>query len=310
MGKHTMSKKTLVIMAAGLGSRYGGVKQVERMGPGGEILMEYAIYDALHSGFDHIVLIIKPAMLQDVKELFGDRVEAATGLKIDYVFQDPARFTEDYTIPPERVKPFGTVHAVLCAKDVIDSPFAVMNADDYYGRTALEEISAELSRLEDAAHATMVGYQLQNTVSPYGTVTRGVCIVKDGLLQKVNETYKIKVCDDGTIRDTSEREDGPILAPETPVSMNLWGWHPAILDVMEDYFRAFLRSLAPDNIKGECLLPIMMDDLTRKGEIETTVLSTPDHWFGITYQEDKPGVMASLRALHESGVYPETLWGA
>ena len=199
-----MSKKTLVIMAAGLGSRYGGVKQVERMGPGGEILMEYAIFDALRAGFDHIVLIIKPTMLQDVKELFGDRVEAATGLKMDYVFQDPARFTEGYVIPLERVKPFGTVHAVLCAKDVIDSPFAVMNADDYYGRTALEEISAELSRLEDASHATMVGYQLQNTVSPYGTVTRGVCIVKDGKLQKVNETYKIKVCADGTIRDTSE----------------------------------------------------------------------------------------------------------
>ena len=200
MGKHTMSKKTLVIMAAGLGSRYGGVKQVERMGPGGEILMEYASYDALHSGFDHIVLIIKPAMLQDVKELFGDRVEAATGLKIDYVFQDPARFTEDYTIPPERVKPFGTVHAVLCARDVIDSPFGVMNADDYCGRTALEEISAELSRLEDEKHATMVGYQLQNTVSPYGTVTRGVCIVRGGLRQKVNETYKLKVCDAGRIR--------------------------------------------------------------------------------------------------------------
>ena len=152
-----MSKKTLVIMAAGLGSRYGGVKQVERMGPGGEILMEYAIFDALRAGFDHIVLIIKPTMLQDVKELFGDRVEAAAGLKMDYVFQDSARFTEGYVIPPERVKPFGTVHAVLCAKDVIDSPFAVMNADDYYGRTALEQISSELSRLEDASHATMVG---------------------------------------------------------------------------------------------------------------------------------------------------------
>ena len=125
-----MSKKTLVVMAAGLGSRYGGVKQVERMGPGGEILMEYAIFDALRAGFDHIVLIIKPTMLEDVKALFGDRVESATGLKIDYVFQDPARFTEGYTIPPERVKPFGTVHAVLCARDVIDSPFAVMNADD------------------------------------------------------------------------------------------------------------------------------------------------------------------------------------
>ena len=260
-----MSKKTLVVMAAGLGSCYGGVKQVERMGPGGEILMEYAIFDALRAGFDHIVLIIKPTMLEDVKALFGDRVESATGLKIDYVFQDPARFTEGYTIPPERVKPFGTVHAVLCARDVIDSPFAVMNADDYYGQIALETISAELSRLKDAKHATMVGYQLQNTVSPYGTVTRGVCIVENGLLRKVNETYKIKVCDDGTIRDTSEREDGPILAPETPVSMNLWGWHPDILDVMEDYFRAFLRGLAPDDIKGECLLPIMMDQLTAEG---------------------------------------------
>lgn len=303
-----MSKKTLVVMAAGLGSRYGGVKQVERMGPGGEILMEYAIFDALRAGFDHIVLIIKPTMLEDVKALFGDRVESATGLKIDYVFQDPARFTEGYTIPPERVKPFGTVHAVLCARDVIDSPFAVMNADDYYGQIALETISAELSRLKDAKHATMVGYQLQNTVSPYGTVTRGVCIVENGLLRKVNETYKIKVCDDGTIRDTSEREDGPILAPETPVSMNLWGWHPDILDVMEDYFRAFLRGLAPDDIKGECLLPIMMDQLTAEGRIETTVLSTPDHWFGITYQEDKENVMASLLALHESGAYPKTLW--
>ena len=242
-----MSKKTLVVMAAGLGSRYGGVKQVERMGPGGEILMEYAIFDALRAGFDHIVLIIKPTMLEDVKALFGDRVESATGLKIDYVFQDPARFTEGYTIPQDRVKPFGTVHAVLCARDVIDSPFAVMNADDYYGQIALETISSELSRLKDAKHATMVGYQLQNTVSPYGTVTRGVCIVENGLLRKVNETYKIKVCDDGTIRDTSEREDGPILAPETPVSMNLWGWHPDILDVMEDYFRAFLRGLAADH---------------------------------------------------------------
>ena len=305
-----MSKKTLVVMAAGLGSRYGGVKQVERMGPGGEILMEYAIFDALRAGFDHIVLIIKPTMLEDVKALFGDRVESATGLKIDYVFQDPARFTEGYTIPQDRVKPFGTVHAVLCARDVIDSPFAVMNADDYYGQIALETISAELSRLKDAKHATMVGYQLQNTVSPYGTVTRGVCIVENGLLRKVNETYKIKVCDDGTIRDTSEREDGPILAPETPVSMNLWGWHPDILDVMEDYFRAFLRGLAPDDIKGECLLPIMMDQLTAEGRIETTVLSTPDHWFGITYQEDKENVMASLLALHESGAYPKTLWNA
>lgn len=304
-----MANMTLVVMAAGLGSRYGGVKQVERMGPGGEILMEYAIYDALKAGFDHVVIIIKPDMLDDCKELFGDRIEASTGLKIDYAFQDPARFTEDYDMPPERVKPLGTVHAVLCAKDMIHTPFAVINADDYYGRIAMDTVLAELPRLKSAKQATMVGYQLQNTVSPYGTVTRGVCQVEDGKLKKVVETYKIKVCEDGTIRDTSASEDGPVLAPDTPVSMNLWGWHPEILDVMEDYFKAFLRGLAPDDIKSECLLPIMMDELTARGEIETSVLSTPDRWFGITYREDKPGVMASLQKLHDDGVYPETLWG-
>lgn len=304
-----MSKKALVVMAAGLGSRYGGVKQVERMGPGGEILMEYAIYDALQAGFDHVVVIIKPEMLQDVKEVFGDRVEAAIGLRIDYAFQEPCRFTGDYAMPPKRVKPLGTVHAVLCAKDLLDSPFAVINADDYYGRTALMTIAEELPRLCDAKHATMVGYQIQNTVSPHGTVTRGVCEVRSGLLRKVKETYKIKVCDDGTIRDTSEREDGPILAPETPVSMNLWGWHPDILDVMEEYFRAFLRDLAPDDIKSECLLPTMMDELIARGDIETSVLSTSDRWFGVTYREDKPGVVASLQALHDDGIYPATLWG-
>ena len=154
----------------------------------------------------------------------------------------------------------------------------------------------------------MVGYQLQNTVSPYGTVTRGVCQVEDGLLKKVRETYKIKLCEDGTIRDTSEREDGPELSPEVPVSMNLWGWHHSILDVMERYFRDFLAALQPGDIKSECLLPIMMDQLIARGEIATTVLSTPDRWFGLTYQEDKPGVMEALKALHADGTYPETLW--
>ncbi len=303
-----MNNMTLVVMAAGLGSRYGGVKQVEKVGPGGEILMEYAIYDALKAGFDRIVIIIKKSMEQDVRELFGDRVAARTGVPIEYAFQDPASFTEGYVMPPERVKPLGTVHAVLCAKHLIHTPFAVINADDYYGAAAMQTIADELPRLGDAKHATMVGYQLEKTVSRFGTVTRGVCEVENGLLKKVRETYKIKLCADGTIRDTSEREDGPILDPAAPVSMNLWGWHPDILDVMENYFRAFLKSLAPDDIKSECLLPIMMDVLTARGEIETTVLRTPDRWFGITYREDKPGVMESLQQLHDDGVYPPTLW--
>lgn len=299
---------TLVVMAAGLGSRYGGVKQIERLGPAGEILMEYAIYDALRAGFDHVVIIIKPEMLQDVRELFGDRIEQRTGIRIDYAFQRPERFTERYTIPADRTKPFGTVHAVLCAKDVICTPFAVINADDYYGRAAFETIAQELPKLGDAQHATMVAYQLKNTVSAFGTVTRGVCHAEDGVLHKVQETYKIKLCADGLIRDTSEGEDGPVLDPDALVSMNMWGYHPSILPVMERYFANFLAGLAPDNSKAECLLPVMMDALTACGEISTSVLHTEDKWFGLTYQEDKPGVIGALTELHGSGVYPPALW--
>lgn len=299
---------TLVVMAAGLGSRYGGVKQIERLGPAGEILMEYAIYDALRAGFDHVVIIIKPEMLQDVRELFGDRIERHTGIRIDYAFQQPERFTERYAIPANRVKPFGTVHAVLCAKDVIRTPFAVINADDYYGCAAFETIAQELPKLGDAQHATMVAYQLKNTVSAFGTVTRGVCRAENGVLHKVQETYKIKLCDDGQIRDTSEGEDGPVLEPNTLVSMNMWGYHHSILPVMERYFADFLAGLEPDDIKAECLLPVMMDALTARGDISTSVLHTEDKWFGLTYQEDKPGVIAALTGLHAGGVYPPALW--
>ena len=295
-------------MAAGLGSRYGGVKQVEKMGPSGEILMEYAIFDALRYGFDHIVLVIKPDMENDVRELFGDRIERSTGITVDYAFQVFSQHMDGYVIPSERVKPFGTVHAVLCARDLINSPFAVMNADDYYGCTALEVISEELPLLGDSKHAAMVCYELQNTVSPHGTVTRGICDVKDGLLKKVRETYKIKSCDDGTIRDTSSREDGPLLEADAPVSMNLWGWHPDILDVMDDYFHTFLRNIQPGDIKAECLLPVMVDELINNGMIETKVLNTPDRWFGITYQEDKQSVQKALAELHAKGVYPKKLW--
>ena len=301
--------KTLVVMAAGLGSRYGGVKQVEKVGPGGEILMEYAIYDALQAGFDHVVIIVKPGMVDDVKALFGDKIERAAGIKIDYAFQDPARFTENYAIPPERTKPFGTVHCVICAKDVIKTPFAVINADDYYGGEAFRVIASELDKLCDAEHATMVACELQNTVSPYGTVTRGVCEVEDGLLKKVVETYKIGVQPDGSLADLSGDEPAP-LASDAPVSMNLWGYHPAMLDVMEQYFYDFLAGLKPEEIKAECLLPIMMDALTAEGKCATTVLHTPDKWFGLTYPEDKEGVVAGLQALHDSGVYPKTLWNA
>ena len=300
--------KTLVVMAAGLGSRYGGVKQIERLGPDGEILMEYAIYDALAAGFNKIVLIVKPEILEDVKELFGDRIEKSTGIKIDYAIQTADRFTEGRPEFRARTKPFGTVHAVICAKDVITTPFAVMNADDYYGRSAFETMSAELEKLSGAREATMVAYRLRNTVSPFGTVTRGVCMISGGRLQKVKETYKIKLMPDGSIRDTSASEDGPLLEPDTFVSMNLWGYHQDILPVMERYFSDFLAALPEGEMKAECLLPTMMDELTAAGKISISVLNTNDRWFGLTYKEDKPGAVETLTKLHESGVYPPTLW--
>ena len=300
--------KTLVVMAAGLGSRYGGVKQIERLGPGGEILMEYAIYDALQAGFNKICLIIKPGMLEDVQSLFGNRIEKNTGIKIDYAFQKNEYFTASRPEFAERAKPFGTVHAVICAKDVITSPFAVINADDYYGREAFEVISKELETLSGAADSTMVAYRLKNTVSKFGTVTRGVCSVEDGLLKKRQYFEKIKLFDDGTIRDTQFSEDGPVLDPESFVSMNMWGYHNDILRVMEQYFYDFLEKIPAEDVKAECLLPTMMDALIAAGKIKVSALSTNDRWFGLTYQEDKPGVVAALTALHKSGVYPPVLW--
>ena len=300
--------KTIVVMAAGLGSRYGGVKQIERLGPDGEILMEYAIYDALRAGFNKIVLIIKPEIFDDVKSLFGDRIEKSSGIKIDYALQTSDRFTESRPELSARTKPFGTVHAVLCAKELIKTPFAVMNADDYYGAEAFRVMSKKLEELKSAQDAAMVAYRLRNTVSPFGTVTRGVCSVENGLLRGVKETYKIKLFPDGTIRDTSEGEDGPVLAPDSFVSMNLWGCHQDILPVMERYFAAFLAALPADELKAECLLPTMMGELTDSGRISISVLSTNDRWFGLTYKEDKPGAVAALTALHESGAYPPALW--
>lgn len=300
--------KTLVIMAAGLGSRYGGVKQIERIGPGGEILMQYAIYDAAAAGFNRAVIIIKPEMLEDVKSLFGDRIERSTGIRIDYAFQENTKFTGSRPELSGRSKPFGTVHAVLCARELIQSPFTVINADDYYGRSAFETMADALPTLTSAQDAAMVAYLLKNTVSPFGTVTRGLCSAENGILTKVRETYKIKLLPDGTIRDTSVSEEGLPLDPDSLVSMNMWACHPDILDVMERYFYDFLAKLTPEDGKSECLLPTMMDDLTRSGRIKISVLGSRDRWFGLTYREDRPSVVSELNKLHASGVYPPTLF--
>ncbi len=297
---------TLLIMAAGMGSRYGGNKQVDGLGPNGEILMEYSIHDAIRAGFDHVVFVIKPGMKDLIASICGDRI--AKKVKVDYVYQDFSSVPSFYQIPEERTKPFGTVHAVLVAKDVIHQPFCVLNADDYYGVSAFKTAYDKLQTMQKTGEAAMVGYQLRNTVSKNGTVSRGVCQADEqGNLTQVVETLKIKLCENGEIRDIDKGEPGELLDPLAPVSMNFWGFTPWIFGKLEAYFEAFLGGLAPDAIKAECLLPVFVDSLMHSGELTVQVLSTDAQWFGVTYKEDKPTVQADLRALHESGVYPASL---
>ena len=304
-------KTALVIMAAGLGSRYGGNKQTEGIGPNHEMLMEYSIFDAVRAGFSKFVFVIKPDMKPLIETLCGDLVASCKDqdgnpVEVCYAFQDFSSVPSFYQSPADRTKPFGTVHAVLCAEKYINEPFAVVNADDYYGVDGFSSMNQCLQTLKDG-EACMVGYYLKNTVSENGTVTRGVCSQENGLLTKVTETFKIQPFADGTIRDTATSEEGVILDPNALVSMNFWGFVPGVFKQMEAYFDAFLRGLAPDAIKAECLLPIMVDDLMRKKEMIVRVLSTNATWFGITYPQDKPYVQQELKKLHDQGVYPPSL---
>ncbi len=302
-------KVSLVIMAAGLGSRYGGSKQVDGIGPHHEILMEYSIYDALRAGFNKVVFIIKPEMEEMMRRLCGDYLEKKTArdgspVEVAYVFQDFSSVPDFYTIPPERTKPFGTVHALLCAADAVREPCCVINADDYYGIDAYQTIYDELVKLPAEGKATMVGYLLKNTASLHGTVSRGICTVAEGKLQSVREALKVQMYPDGSLKDLAEDRD---LAPDTVVSMNFWGFAPSIFPALRAYFENFLRHEAGDNIKAECLLPVMVDQQMRDEKLEVSVLHSTDRWFGMTYQQDRAVVAAELKKLHETGAYPEDL---
>ena len=304
-------KVSLVIMAAGLGSRYGGSKQVDGIGPHHEILMEYSIYDALRAGFNKIVFIIKPEMEEMMHRLYGDYLAKKTArdgspVEVAYAFQDFSSVPDFYTIPAERTKPFGTVHALLCAADVVHEPCCVINADDYYGIDAYRTIYEELTRLPENGKATMVGYLLKNTASLHGTVSRGVCTVKDGKLQSVREALKVQLYPDGTLRDLARDES---LAPDTVVSMNFWGFMPSIFPALREYFENFLRNEAGEDIKAECLLPVMVDQQMKAGKLEVSVLHSADKWFGMTYQQDRAVVAEELQKLHQRGDYPESLRG-
>ena len=302
-------KVSLVIMAAGLGSRYGGSKQVDGIGPHHEILMEYSIHDAIRAGFNKVVFIIKPEMEEMMERLCGGYLRNKTAkdggpVEVAYAFQDFSSVPDFYTIPEGRTKPFGTVHALLCAADVIHEPCCVINADDYYGIGAYKTIYEELVRLPESGKATMGGYLLKNTASLHGAVSRGVCTVEDGKLVSVQETKKIQLYPDGSLRDL-ERDRA--LEPESVVSMNFWGFMPSIFPVLQTYFEEFLRSEKGKELKSECLLPVMVDDLMRRNELDVSVLHSDDHWFGMTYQQDRGTVAAELRRLHEEGAYPESL---
>ena len=302
-------KTSLVIMAAGLGSRYGGSKQVDGIGPHHEILMEYSIHDAIRAGFNKIVFIIKPEMEEMMERLCGGYLRNKTAkdggpVEVAYAFQDFSSVPDFYTIPEGRTKPFGTVHALLCAADVIQEPCCVINADDYYGIGAYKTIYEELMRLPESGRATMVGYLLKNTASLHGAVSRGVCTVEDGKLVSVQETKNIQLYPDGSLRDL-ERDRA--LEPESVVSMNFWGFMPSIFPVLRAYCEEFLRGENGKELKSECLLPVMVDDLMRRDELEVSVLRSDDCWFGMTYRQDRETVAAELRRLHEEGVYPESL---
>ena len=299
----------LVIMAAGIGSRYGGSKQTDGVGPHGEILMEYGVYDAVRAGFDKVVFIIKPDMRELMERLCGNmasRLHTADGrpVEVRYAYQDDTTLPAWYTKPAGRTKPFGTAHAVLCTRDIVHEPFCVINADDYYGVDAYRTIYEELVKLPAEGKGTMVGYLLKNTASLHGTVSRGVCKVKDGKLDTIQEALKVQLYPDGHLTDLDTDTD---LAPDTVVSMNFWGFMPSIFPALRTYFENFLRGLPDDAVKAECLLPLMVGEEVKAGRMTVSVLHSKDRWFGMTYREDRARVAEDLRQLHESGVYPPSL---
>ena len=296
---------TLLVMAAGLGSRFGGNKQIAKVGPHGELLLHYSIYDAAAAGFDKVVFVIKRAMEAEFRALLEDSIPA--GVEVHYAFQEFDNLPGGFVPPAERVKPYGTVHAVLAAKDVINEPFAVLNADDYYGKDAFVTMANSLKAMHGKDNvASMVAYGLKNTVSENGTVTRGICEKDaDGFLTRVTETYGIKPFPDGTIRDVHHDENGVILDPDAPVSMNFWGLTPWFFRAAERDLIAFLQDESSDPMKKECVLPVEIDRLMHSDGLKVKVLHTDAVWFGVTYLADKEYVSGELRKLHGQGAYPK-----
>ena len=309
-----MTKKpVLVVMAAGMGSRYGGLKQIDPVGSCGEAILDYSLYDAYEAGFETAVIIIKKAIEKDFMETVGKRLEKCP-MEIRYAFQElDKELPDDFQIPAERTKPWGTSHAVLCAKNEIDgAPFCVLNADDYYGKSAFRVLYNALEKAEDTDryHYFMVGYQLGNTVTDNGSVARGVCQTnEDGYLTSVVERTRIEKYAGG-IHFTVDGENWEDLAFDTPVSMNMWGYTPSFLKEIEARFPKFLREDVPKNpAKAEFFLPKTVSELLEEDKATVKVLRSSDKWYGVTYAADKPVVVAALKEMTDAGQYPDGLWG-
>lgn len=300
-------KPTLLILAAGMGSRYGGLKQLDAMGPSGEVVLDYSVFDAIRAGFGKVVFVIR----RDFEEQFRSQIGSKFGdrIQVDYAFQDINDLPAGFTVPEGRTKPWGTAHAVLAAESVVNEPFLMINADDFYGRDAFAKIGADLiqPRAEDGkSHYSMVGFYLKNTLSDHGSVARGVCTRgPDGMLSSVTEMTKIFKTADGA--ENRESEPPVKLNGEEVVSMNFFGFTPDIFSHLRAAFTKFLETNGTD-LKAECYVPKEVDVLIRDGKADVKVLESNDSWFGVTYPEDKADVVASIRALVAAGAYPENLW--
>lgn len=302
-------KTTLIVMAAGIGSRFGaGIKQLTKMNSNGELIIDFSIYDAKAAGFNKIVFIIRKDIEAEFKEIIGNRIQDE--IEVEYVYQDLTDLPEGFTVSEDRTKPWGTGQAVLCCKEVVKEPFVIINADDYYGKSAYVSLHEFLlNEYAEGSESTMAmaGFKLKNTLSENGAVTRGVCITgENDMLSDVIETSGIGYID-GQLRSDND-EVNKILTPEVKVSMNMWAGGPRLFEQLEEGFTEFLKNPNTDLLKGEFLIPIFVDDLLKKDQVSVKVIETDDKWIGITYQEDKELAQQGFASFVEEGVYPEKLW--
>ena len=301
-------KTTLVIMAAGIGSRFGtGIKQLTKMNDNGEIIIDYSIYDAKEAGFDEVVFVIRHAIEEEFKEVIGNRI--AKEIPVKYVYQELDDLPSGFSVPEGRTKPWGTGQAILACRGTVTNPFIIINADDYYGKSAfrlLHDFLVEPKNESDAMQMAMAGFVLKNTVSDNGTVTRGVCVGEDGVLKGVIESRDICIVDGKA--QTSTEESKAIISPDSLVSMNMWACYPDFLEVLEENFVEFLKDESRDPLKKEFLIPVLIDKLIHQKKTEVRILPTEDKWIGITYRDDTEAAIAAFAKMTEDGIYPKKLW--